>query len=210
VRDLKAMLSRSRFSPVALAIAILAGLTLWFVWPRADKRVVTAPKPTPTLKARPASQQPAPGASQGATPPELLEAQPTQPAAIVAHPVPIAATARIEFITNPAVDATVTWGKKKIGVIARRRPLVLIRPRDSGPMDVVVTAEGFLPVHTRAHTFGDNKVIVKLTTIDQQSTLLGYRAPLDAGVPLLPDGGDLGLLPPAALAPPVPSQPLFP
>jgi hypothetical protein len=195
VRDLKAMLGRSRFSLVALAIAILAGLTLWFVWPRADKTLVTAPKPT--LRATPAAQQAgSPAAPQPATSQEMLEGQPTQPAAIVAHPTPIAETARIEFTTNPSGDATVTWGKKKIGTIARRRPLVLTRPRDSGPMDVVVKAEGFLPVHTRAHTFGDNKVIVKLTAIDQQSTLLGYRAPLDAGVPLVPDGG-VPLLPDA-------------
>jgi hypothetical protein len=196
VLDLKAMLSRSTFSPVALAIAILAGLTLWFVWPRADKTVVVAPKPTPGLGAAPATQQAAPATPPAGTPKELLEAQPTQPAAIVAHPVPIAETARIEFTTNPsAVDASVTWGKKKIGVIARRKPLVLTRPRDSGPMDVVVKAEGFLPVHTRAHTFGDNKVIVKLTPIDQQSTLLGYRAPIDAGVPQLVDSGELSVPP---------------
>jgi hypothetical protein len=80
----------------------------------------------------------------------------------------------------------VRWGKTRLGVIAPRKPLVVIRPRDSGPLDVIVTAEGFLPVHTRAHTFADSKVMVKLTTEDQKHTLLGYRAPIDAGVP---DGG---------------------
>lgn len=198
---------RSRFWPVAGAIAILAGLTLWFAWPRADKTVVTAPQPTPKTapKIAPGAPRPVPTAPPTAEAPQAaeLEAQPTQPAAIVAHPTPIAATARIEFTTNPSVDATVTWGKRKMGVIARRRPLVLIRPRDSGPMDVLVKAEGFLPVHTRAHTFGDTKVVVKLTAIDQQATLLGYRAPIDAGVPLLPDGGDLGL-PPVPVPVPVP------
>jgi hypothetical protein len=187
VRDLKAMLMGTRFSPVAVAIVVLAGLTLWFAWPRSDKRVVTAPQVAPHAT----TSQRGSGGSEAAAPHATPEAQPSQPAAIVAHPEPIAATARIEFTTNPSVDATVTWGKKKIGVIARRKPLVLTRPRDSGPLDVTVTAEGFLPVHTRAHTFGDTKVVVKLTAIDQQSTLLGYRAPLDAGVPLLSDGGYL-------------------
>jgi len=37
-------------------------------------------------------------------------------------------------------------------------------------------------VQTRAHTFEDGQIIVKLTTPENQSTLWGYRAPLDAGV----------------------------
>jgi hypothetical protein len=213
VQDLIPIRRSRRFWPVAGAIVILAGLTLWFAWPRADKTVVTAPRPAPKT-APPAAQQPVPAAPPG-SPQQAPEAQPTQPAAIVAHPTPIAATARIEFTTNPSVDATVTWGRKKMGVIARRRPLVLTRPRDSGPLDVLVTAEGFLPVHTRAHTFGDSKVVVKLTAIDQQATLLGYRAPLDAGVPLLPDGGDQELPPALSPAPvplpvPVPAPAPFP
>jgi hypothetical protein len=89
---------------------------------------------------------------------------------------------------SPAVNATVTWGKTRLGVIAPKQPLVVVRPRDSGPLDVIVRAPGYLPVHTRAHTFGDNRVMVKLTTPELKNTLLGYRAPIDAGT-LLPDGG---------------------
>jgi hypothetical protein len=40
-----------------------------------------------------------------------------------------------------------------------------------------------MPVQTRAHTFGDSRVMVKLTPPDQKQTLIGYRAPLDAGLP---------------------------
>ena len=89
--------------------------------------------------------------------------------------------------------ATVTWGKKKLGVIAQRQPLVVQRPRDSGPLDVMVRAEGCVPVQTRAYTFADNKVAVKVTPLEQKNTLLGYREelPPDGGVPLAggPDGG---------------------
>jgi hypothetical protein len=186
VRDLKAMLMGSKYSAVAGAIAILGALTLWFAWPRSEP-TITAPPAAPE-GAPPGAPQTAPAAPASGQPTPTPEAQPTQPTAIVAHPEPIATTTRIEFTTNPSVDATVSWGKKRIGVIARRKPLVLTRPRDSGPMDVVVTAEGFLPVHTRAHTFADTKVVVKLTAIDQQATLLGYRAPIDAGIPLVLDG----------------------
>jgi hypothetical protein len=62
-----------------------------------------------------------------------------------------------------------------------------------------------VPVQTRAFTFSDTKLSVKLTPLDQKSTLLGYRqAPPpdeDAGVaapeagaapPPAPDGGAQG------------------
>jgi hypothetical protein len=86
--------------------------------------------------------------------------------------------------------AFVSWGKRKLGMIAPHAPLVIERPRDSGPLDVVVRADGFVTVQTRAYTFADNKVAVKLTPLDQKKTLLGYREEL----PPTPDGG----VPPSA------------
>jgi hypothetical protein len=95
---------------------------------------------------------------------------------------------RITFTTVPSQKAMVYWGKKRLGPIAPRQPLVVERPRDSGPLDVVVRSAGYLPVQTRAYTFADSKVAVKLTPPDQKKTLLGYReAPPDAGAP--PAGG---------------------
>jgi hypothetical protein len=110
-------------------------------------------------------------------------------AGIVSAPAVISTTATIAFLVSPSVRATVSWGKKQLGAIAPGKPLYVTRPRDSGPLDVVIRANGYLPVHTRAHTFSDSKVIVKLTPPDQTTTLLGYRVPIDAGVPVLgPDG----------------------
>jgi hypothetical protein len=103
--------------------------------------------------------------------------------------------AHIYFTVVPSVNATVTWGKKVLGRIAPRQALVVVRPRDSGPLDVVVRAAGYMPVQVRAHTFSDTRVAVKLTTVEQKSTLLGYRLPIDAGpeagepVPPLSDAG---------------------
>lgn len=122
----------------------------------------------------------------------------------------------IVFATVPPANATVTWGKVKLGRIKPRQPLVLTRPRDSGPLDVVVRAPGYLPVQTRAHTFSDLRVHVKLTPLSQKATLLGYRAPLDAGMGL-GDGGvpePLEGMPPSlggpTLAPAVAGQPAQP
>ena len=90
--------------------------------------------------------------------------------------------AKITFSTIPPTNAKVVWGKQTLGTITSKQPLTVIRPRDTGPMDVMVYAPGFLPVQTRAHTFEDAQIIVKLTTPENMPTLWGYRAPLDAGV----------------------------
>jgi hypothetical protein len=112
----------------------------------------------------------------------------TPPAAAAPASDPTKATIIIQ--TFPPAHATVHWGNTRLGRIKPQRPLVVVRPRDSGPLDVVIRAPGFLPVQTRAHTFGDTRLSVKLTREEEKSTLFGYRVPLDdAGVPLVPDGG---------------------
>jgi hypothetical protein len=94
---------------------------------------------------------------------------------------------RILIQTVPPRKAQVKWGGKLLGVIPVPRALVVERPRDSGPLDLVIRAAGFLPVHTRAYTFTDSRVAVKLTPPSEKSTLFGYReepAPNpDGGVP---------------------------
>lgn len=101
---------------------------------------------------------------------------------------------RIIFTIIPSTKkAMVFWGKKRLGIIAPHAPLVVTRPRDSGPLDVVVKSDGFVTVQTRAYTFADSKVSVKLTKNEEKNTLLGYREelPPDGGVPAGggPDGG---------------------
>ena len=104
-------------------------------------------------------------------------------AGVEAVPAAIPTTATLVFTTVPSsARAFVSWGKKKLGRIEPGKPLVVVRPRDSGPLDLTVRAEGYLPVHTRAYTFNDAKISVKLTHHDQMPTLLGYRVPVDAGL----------------------------
>ena len=112
---------------------------------------------------------------------------PAAPAAAApAAPKPRSANVRIVFTVLPSSKkATVSWGKKKLGVIGPQAPLIVQRPRDSGPLDVIVRAEGCVPVQTRAYTFEDSKVAVKVTPNDQKNTLLGYREEV-------PDGGAAG------------------
>jgi hypothetical protein len=114
----------------------------------------------------------------------------------VAAPAPPAAppspNVKIVFTVQPSTKkAMVFWGKKKLGPIAPHQPLVIQRPRDSGPLDVIVKADDCIPVQTRAYTFADSKVAVKLTPLTEKNTLLGYRdeLPPDGGAPASPDAG---------------------
>lgn len=91
--------------------------------------------------------------------------------------------------------AFVFWGKKKLG----ETPVTLERPRDSGPVDLVVRSEGWFPVHTRVYTFRNDVVYVKMTKIDDRMTI--YGAKHDANEPppgTTPDASP----PPAAPSPP--------
>jgi hypothetical protein len=108
-------------------------------------------------------------------------------------------TVKITLLTvPPAPRVLVFWGKRRLGVIAPKQPLILQRPRDSGPMDLILQSEGYVPVQTRAYTFADNKLTVKLTPLAQKNTLLGYRqelppdATLDGGAPSAPEAGAWG------------------
>jgi hypothetical protein len=120
---------------------------------------------------------------------------PAAPAAVIAP------TVKITLITVPTQKRVfVFWGKKRLGLIAPHQPLIIQRPRDSGPLDLIFQCEGFVPVQTRAYTFGDSKVAVKLTPIDQKNTLLGYREEVPPEAAPAPDGGVPPALPPPAPA----------
>jgi hypothetical protein len=122
-------------------------------------------------------------------------------------------TATITIWTVPYTSANVFWGKKLLGKIMPGKPLVIVRPRDSGPLDLMVRAGGYLSVQTRAHTFNDSKLVVKLTKPDKKNELVGYRIPLDGGLEGgVPDGGVRfdaawpGMPPAPAPMPPAPSM----
>jgi hypothetical protein len=124
-----------------------------------------------------------------------------------------APTVKITVTTNPpAKRVFVLWGKKRLGMIMPRQPLIIVRPRDSGPLDLTVQCEGYVTVQTRAFTLADGKLIVKITPLEEKNTLLGYREEPppepDAGVP--PPAPPPAPAPGAALAPGMPVVPAPP
>jgi hypothetical protein len=88
---------------------------------------------------------------------------------------------RLKLVVLP-VDAEVFWGRKRLGV-AGRRPLELERPRDSGPLDVVVRAPGYLPFNTRLHTDRDDTLTVRLVPPAQARGLLGWKPSVAGAAP---------------------------
>ena len=138
------------------------------------------------------SEKAAPAAA-GTAPTEAQEASgvqvaPTTQPAIGAPPRPLPPKIKI-IVRAKGMEKTdkvlVFWGKKKLG----ETPVTLERPRDSGPVDLVVRADGFFPVHTRAYTFRNDVVYVKLTKLDDRMTLFGAKHDLTEPPPgTAPDG----------------------
>lgn len=159
-----------------------------------------------THKAPPASdtEEPEKGAAPagGAAPTEAQEASGVQVAPTTqpglgpaAKPLPPKIKIIVRARGAEKTDKVfVFWGKKKLG----ETPVTLERPRDSGPVDLLVRSEGFFPVHTRAYTFRNDVVYVKLTKLDDRMTLFGAKRDANEPPPgSTPDGG----------APPLPTMP---
>lgn len=104
--------------------------------------------------------------------------------------------------TRPNVKARVYFGRKLLGTT----PLKFRRKHDSGPLDLVVRAPGYVTVNTRLYTYKDKVITVRLTRLEEQSKIYGYKAKLP------PDGGidpedvpDAGVGPSSApIQPPAP------
>src|SRR5690606_16188077 len=111
-----------------------------------------APKPRPSEPAAIANEGGGPGmapakpaeeapAAARAVQPPLAERQ------VVDAGPPLSPNVKLTFSTYPPRQASVSWGAKRLGFIDRGRPLVVERPRDSGPLDVIIRAQGYIPVH---------------------------------------------------------------
>ncbi len=89
---------------------------------------------------------------------------------------PYSQTVTLKLSVSPPVKALVTWGAKQI---ARLSPgsmdAELSRPRGSGPVDLEIKAEGYMPYHTRLYADRSDKVGVRLYRVEEAPGLLGYK-----------------------------------
>jgi hypothetical protein len=137
-----------------------------------------APQPAPTVAvAPPVIQQAVAVAAPAVQPPTptSTENASDQPAGDLVGEEPErdprSATVTIKVLTEPRRPAHVVWGRKDLGAT----PLEIVRPRNSGPLDLVVVAPGFLPLHTRALTDRDDTLTVRLYGENEGPSLLGYH-----------------------------------
>jgi hypothetical protein len=173
----------------ALAITLVAG-ALIFV--RSQEESATADPNAEAARQvvaqRVAEPEAPPVSAPGAAPVSAAPSPAPTASPVVDAGKPLSPTVKVEFRTYPGRRASVMWGGTRLGFIDRNKPLVVERPRDSGPLDVVIRSPGFVPVHARAYTFNYNVVDVRITPTDKKDTLFGFKAPLppiDAGAPPL-------------------------
>ena len=99
---------------------------------------------------------------------------------------PLSKFVKLELKTSPRVKASVKYGRKRLGYT----PLKTKLKRNSGPVDIVIKAPGYITLNTRIFTNADTKLTVKLTKEEDANTLYGYKEkiPPDAGL-MPPDAG---------------------
>lgn len=112
-------------------------------------------------------------ATQTGNPPPVASPTATPPAPT---PPPLPATVRISIRTSPPRKTKVYWGRKLLGMT----PLQFERPRASGPIDLVLRADDYFPVHVRAYTDWNDGLTVELTKLSDRMKLFGAKRELPA------------------------------
>jgi hypothetical protein len=89
---------------------------------------------------------------------------------------PRSETVKLKLIITPQAKGTVHWGRKKLADLQPGKMTVEAdRPRNTGPLDLVIRADGFLPYHVRLFTDHDDKLSVHLVRTEQASGVFGFR-----------------------------------
>jgi hypothetical protein len=51
----------------------------------------------------------------------------------------------------------------------------ITRPRGSGPLDLEIKAEGYMPYHTRLYADRNDKIGIRLYRLEEAPSLFGYK-----------------------------------
>jgi hypothetical protein len=145
-----------------------------------ERRSPPSPRPAPPLPVAPVS--PPLASPPPAAPPTGVEPQGEEELqAEERDRDPRSEKVTVKLIITPVANGTVHWGRKKLADLKPGQMKVEAeRPRDSGPLDLLIRADGFLPHHVRVFTDRDDKLSVHLVRAEQASGLLGYRRPAPA------------------------------
>ncbi len=89
---------------------------------------------------------------------------------------PYSESVTLKLSIAPPVKALVTWGAKTVARVAPgNMDADIQRPRGSGPLDLEIKADGFLPYHTRLYADRNDKVSVRLCRNEDAPGLFGYK-----------------------------------
>lgn len=151
----------------------------------------TEPAPAPAVSVDAGVVQAAALPIENTPPPAPVVAAPTDggvvdgAASAPAVVAPPARPSKVKVYVRSSPKAALSWGGKPLGIT----PVTIERPYDSGPMDLVLRAKGFLTVRTRAYTFRSDSIYVQMTKVEDAWKILGAKKP-DAPAPgTSPDGG---------------------
>ena len=97
---------------------------------------------------------------------------------------PYSETVNLKLSVPPQVKALVTWGAKQIAHLAPgSMDTEISRPRGSGPVDLEIKAEGFMPYHTRLYADRSDKIGVRLYRLEDAPGMLGYKRSAEKKAP---------------------------
>jgi hypothetical protein len=90
-------------------------------------------------------------------------------------------TVKLKLSVSPPLKAVVMWGGKQVAKLTPgSMDAELSRPRGSGPLDLEIRSEGYLPYHTRLYADRNDRVSVRLWRAEDAPGLFGYRRPMEA------------------------------
>lgn len=82
----------------------------------------------------------------------------------------------LKLSVTPPVKALVMWGSKQVAKVSPgNMDAEIVRPRGSGPVDLEIKADGYLPYHTRLYSDRSEKVGVRLYRAEDAPGLFGYK-----------------------------------
>ena len=115
---------------------------------------------------------------------DVVVVPPPAPLPVDLEPAPVddradGGTVTIKLVADARRQAHVIWGRKDFGVA----PLEIVRPRGSAPLDLMIQAPGFLPLHTRVFTDRDDTLSLRLYAEGDAVGLPGYAPPAPAPSP---------------------------
>ena len=89
---------------------------------------------------------------------------------------PFSETVTLRLTVTPQVKALVMWGGKQVAKLAPgSMDAEIVRPRGSGPVDLEIKAEGYMPYHTRLYSDRNDKIGARLFRPEEAPGLFGYK-----------------------------------